>query len=50
VVASSVADLSLPSPRFDSVVTRQEDLYSYVTVADESQGFSGLGTKVVDDV
>ncbi|EEH60895.1 uncharacterized protein MICPUCDRAFT_24390 [Micromonas pusilla CCMP1545] len=27
-----------------------EDLYSYVTVADESQGFSGLGTKVVDDV
>ena len=28
----------------------QEDLYSYVTVADTPNGFSGLGTKVVDDM
>ena len=27
----------------------EEDLYSYVTVADTPEGFSGLGTKVVDD-
>jgi len=27
-----------------------EDLYSYVTVADVPNGFSGLGTSVVDDV
>ena len=28
----------------------EEDLYSYVTVADTPEGFSGLGTKVVDDM
>ena len=27
-----------------------EEMYSYVTVADAPEGFSGLGTTVVDDV
>jgi len=38
----------LPSPL--SSLVSQEDLYSYVTVVDTPEGFSGLGTKVVDDV
>ena len=27
----------------------KEDMYSYVTVADASNGFSGLGTKIVEE-
>ena len=29
---------------------RQDEMYSYVTVADCPKGFSGMGTKVVEDI
>jgi hypothetical protein len=45
----SHADLRHPPPSLARSVS-QEEMYSYVTVADAPEGFSGLGTTVVDDV
>jgi hypothetical protein len=45
----SHADLRHPPPPLARSVS-QEEMYSYVTVADAPEGFSGLGTTVVDDV
>jgi hypothetical protein len=47
-------DLTSLSPSLSSSFPpfeyQQEDLYSFVTVADVPNGFRGVGTKVVDDV
>ena len=49
--AASGATLTsaIPPPSLARSVS-QEEMYSYVTVADAPEGFSGLGTTVVDDV